>query len=230
MKVLDLFAGLGGWSESFKQRGHEVIRVELNEKLPADIHADVMEVAKNPDAYLGGWRPAVVLASPPCPAFSIASCGRHFNPPPSRLPRTEKGQLSLDLVASTLSLIDQLQPKYWWMENPRGLLRKMPLVKGLRRTTVTYCQYGDDVMKPTDLWGSWPESWRARAMCSNGDTCHEPSPRGSKTGLQGKNGAQLRAVVPFGLSESVARACENPRPRADSLAAFVSTKLGEVAR
>ena len=220
MKVLDLFAGLGGWSAAFQDRGHEVVTVELNDKLPATIHADVMAVAADPDAFLGGWRPDVMLMSPPCPAFSIASCGRHFHPPPSRLPRTEKGQLSLDLVTASLSLVQQLQPRWWWMENPRGLLRKMPLVKGLRRATVTYCQYGDDVMKPTDLWGSWPASWMPRSACSNGDVCHIAAPRGAKTGLQGKNGAQLRAVVPYDLSDDVRLACEDPTPASGSLEAF----------
>jgi hypothetical protein len=70
------------------------------------------------------------------------------------------------------------------MENPRGMLRKLEVVKDLPRYTVTYCQYGDTRMKPTDLWGVVPK-WSPRPTCKNGDTCHVSAPRGSRTGTQG---------------------------------------------
>ena len=37
--------------------------------------------------------------------------------------------------------------------------------------TVTYCQYGDTRMKPTDLWcsDSLFQQWTPRPMCKNGD-------------------------------------------------------------
>ena len=51
-----------------------------------------------------------------------------------------------------LKLIEELQPKYYFIENPRGGMRKMEWMKGLPRYTVTYCEYGDNRMKPTDIW------------------------------------------------------------------------------
>ena len=56
-----------------------------------------------------------------------------------------------------LKLIDQLQPRYYFIENPRGGMRKMEWMKGLPRYTVTYCQYGDNRMKPTDIWTNHPD-------------------------------------------------------------------------
>ena len=44
------------------------------------------------------------------------------------------------------------------IENPRALLKEMPLMQemertlGLFRTTVDYCAFGRDDQKPTDLW------------------------------------------------------------------------------
>ena len=88
------------------------------------------------------------------------------------------------------------------IENPRGVLRKLPPVRGLLRHTVTYCQYGDDRMKPTDLWGSVP-GWTPRTMCKNGDPCHVAAPRGSRTGTQGRKGAKERSMVPYELSQEI---------------------------
>ena len=38
-----------------------------------------------------------------------------------------------------------LSPTWWFIENPRGGMRKMDFMSGLPRHTVTYCQYGDIV-------------------------------------------------------------------------------------
>ena len=76
------------------------------------------------------------------------------------------------------------------------MLRKFPIMIDLPiRNTVTYCQYGDDRMKPTDIWTN-NELWTPRPMCKNGMTCHIAAPRGSKTGTQGLKGAEQRSIVP----------------------------------
>ena len=54
----------------------------------------------------------------------------------------------------------------------------------LPRYTVTYCQYGDNRMKPTDIWTNHPCP-KFKPPCKNGDPCHVSAPRGSQTGTQG---------------------------------------------
>ena len=73
------------------------------------------------------------------------------------------------------------------MENPRGVLRKLDVVKGLPKHTVWYCTYGDDRAKPTDIWTN-DLFWTPRPVCKNGnkDCHHVPAPRGSRTGRQGR--------------------------------------------
>ena len=66
------------------------------------------------------------------------------------------------------------------------------------RNTVTYCQYGDERMKPTDIWTN-NDLWIPRPMCKNGDSCHVAAPRGSKTGTQGRKGAFERSRIPEDL-------------------------------
>jgi hypothetical protein len=92
------------------------------------------------------------------------------------------------------------------MENPRGLLRKMDLVQNLKRQTVTYCQYGDERMKPTDIWTN-SDVWVPRKMCKNGDSCHVAAPRGSRTGTQGRANAYERSKIPVDLCNEILKSC-----------------------
>ena len=63
----------------------------------------------------------------------------------------------------------------------------------LPRYTVTYCQYGDKRMKPTDIWTNHPNP-KFKPMCKNGDPCHEKAPRGSRSGTQGIKGSKLHLM------------------------------------
>jgi len=85
----------------------------------------------------------------------------------------------------------------YFIENPRGMLRKMPFMQEFKRHTIWYCQYGDDRAKPTDIWTNSQE-WIPRPICHNGNkNCHhQPAPRGSQTGTQGKKGSYERSRIP----------------------------------
>lgn len=202
LRVLDLFAGTGSSTQAFEDRGHEVVTVELDPQHNAHIVADV---TKLPSAYLlhefGEFD--FVWASPPCTAFSVASIGKHWiGDAFYKTPKTESARAAQETVRSTLALIEQLNPRFGFvMENPRGILRKLDVVSGLNRSTVTYCQYGDTRMKPTDLWGGvGADKWLPSRKCQNGDSCHVAAPRGSATGTQGIVGTVDRSRVPYRLS------------------------------
>jgi hypothetical protein len=117
------------------------------------------------------------------------------------------------MIEHTLDLIHDLAPAYWVMENPRGMMRKHPVVAGLERRTVTYCHYGEHRMKPTDLWSDcWPPSLVLAPECKNGDPCHVRAPRGSYTGTQGmagdRSGYWVKSVIPYPLASAVLDAAE----------------------
>lgn len=146
--------------------------------------------------YVEDGKPVVIWASPPCTSYSIAAISHHRkkNVETGSLdPVSDFAKLSDELVKHTLELIKELKPKYWFIENPRGGMRKMDFMQGLPRYTVTYCQYGDTRMKPTDIWTNHPNP-QFKPMCHNGDPCHEKAPRGSKTGTQ-LECARLRQVL-----------------------------------
>ena len=155
--------------------------------------------------------PDVIWASPDCTTFSIAAISHH------RRKNSETGNLDpisdyakfCDKVDQhVLDLIRELKPKYYFIENPRGGMRKMTWMQGLPRYTVTYCQYGDKRMKPTDIWTNHPNP-QFKPPCHNGDKCHEAAPRGSKTGTQGLNGSIDRSRIPSKLCEHIVEICEN---------------------
>lgn len=199
MIIFDFFAGTLSSTKAFEDAGDTVISFDNDEQFQVTEIVDIFKLdAETLIAKYG--RPDFVWASPPCTAFSVASIGHHWLP--GRQPRTDAAKLSIELVAHTRKLIEELNPTYGFViENPRGMLRKLPMLDGLPRKTVTYCQYGDERMKPTDLWTNL--DWQPRPMCKNGQPCHEAAPRGAKTGTQGRNGAVSRSMVPYELGVEI---------------------------
>jgi hypothetical protein len=202
--IYDFFAGTGSATRAFEDAGHTVIKVELDGQFTAH-EQDILDLTADYLITKYG-QPDFIWASPPCTSFSVASIGRYWNR--DLTPKRDAAELGLRLVDHTKALVDALQPKHGWIiENPRGMLRKLRLLDVPRRT-VTYCQYGDTRMKPTDLWGYVP-GWISRPPCKNGDGCHEAAPRGSTTGTQGIKGAKSRSMIPYDLGKEICEAITN---------------------
>ena len=145
------------------------------------------------------FKPDIIHASCPCTFFSVASIGKHWHK--DHTPKTEQAKLGVKIVQKTIDIINHFNPQYFYIENPRGKLRKLDVIKPIPyRKTVTYCSYNDTRMKPTD-WLTNDFEWIPRNMCHNGNrNCHhEPAPRGSRTGTQGLKGNYERSKIPYEL-------------------------------
>lgn len=131
---LDLFAGAGGFSEGFLQAEHGdklydfLLASDINENcelthlarynyqlgLDAEfLRQDISEpdFLDNLIKKLKGKQVDVVCGGPPCQSFSLAG-------------RRKKFDKKDDLFAHYLKVIRQLRPKYFVMENVKGILTK----------------------------------------------------------------------------------------------------------
>jgi hypothetical protein len=212
MKLLELFAGTRSISKAFERRGHETYSVEWNKDFEnITLYEDINNLTAERIIELCDGVPDVIWASPDCTTYSVAAISHHRtrNEHTGNLePKTAYATFCDVTNCHVLELIRQLNPRYWFIENPRGGLRKMDFMKGLPRYTVTYCQYGDTRMKPTDIWTNHPNP-NFKPVCKNGMPCHISAPRGAKTGTQGIKGSALRSQIPAELCDHIVEICEN---------------------
>lgn len=210
MKVLELFAGTRSIGKAFEARGHEVYSVEWDKKFEnIDLYIDIAKLTADQILREFG-RPDVIWASPDCATFSVAAISKHRrrNPETGSLdPISEYASFCDRVDQHVLDLIRELNPRYYFIENPRGGMRKMEWMRDLPRYTVTYCQYGETRMKPTDIWTNHPDP-KFKPPCKNGDPCHEKAPRGSRTGTQKLIGTKERSRIPVALCEHIVDICE----------------------
>ena len=197
MKVLELFAGSRSIGKAAESLGYDVFSSDVNDFNKIDYVVDIL----NFDIKKVPFHPDIIWASPPCTTYSIAAISHHR---PKNKPLSNFAIKSDLIVKKTLQIIKELNPNKWYIENPRGLLRKQNFMIGLPKTTVWYCTYGDNRAKPTDIWSNNIRSllningWQPRPECFNGNkNCHyESAPRGSKTGTQGVKGNYNRSKIP----------------------------------
>lgn len=197
MNVLELFAGSRSVGKASEKLGFNVFSSDINHFDGIDYVVDILDfdISKVP------FQPDIIWASPPCTTYSVAAISHHR---PTGKELSDFAKKSDLIVMKTIEIIKELKPKKWYIENPRGLLRKQPFMIGLPRATVWYCTYGDKRAKPTDIWTNNIRSllnqdgWQPKAECHNGNkNCHhESAPRGSRTGTQGLKGNYDRSKIP----------------------------------
>jgi len=203
LKVLELFAGSRSIGKVADELGYEVFSVDVKDFKGIDLVKDIEFLTKEDIPFI----PDVIWASPPCTTYSIAAISHHRD---MGKPKTDFAAKSDRLVLNTLKLIKEFDCKYF-IENPRGYLRKMDFMLGIPKTTVWYCRYGDTRAKPTDIWSNHIYSlfnmkgWQPKPKCFNGNKkCHhEEAPRGARTGTQGMKNNYERSKIPYELCKEI---------------------------
>ena len=209
MKVLELFAGTRSIGKAFESRGHTVFSVEWDKRFEnIDMYADIGKLTADDIVKTFGY-PDVIWASPDCTTYSVCKIGYHRRKESNGnlSPVTEYAEFCDSVNKHLLELINDLKPCVYFIENPVGGFRKMDFMQGLPRYTVTYCQYGEQRQKPTDIWTNHPNP-QFKPPCKAGSSCHIAAPRGSQTGTQGLKNKIERARIPVLLCEHIVDICE----------------------
>lgn len=209
LKVLELFAGTRSIGKAFESRGHKVYSVEWCKDFEnINLYCDIGKLTAKEILDEFGT-PDIIWASPDCTTYSIAAISHHRKKElnGNLSPISEYAKFCDSVNKNMIKLISELKPKYYFIENPRGGLRKMDFMQGIPRYTVTYCQYGDIRQKPTDIFTNHP-SPNFKPPCKRGATCHISAPRGSRTGTQGLKGSVERSRIPKELCNHIVDICE----------------------
>lgn len=204
--MLEFFSGSKVMANTFKSHGWDTVTVDINPDYKPDICKNVYDLLDDESvkSICKGKIPNVIWSSPDCTTYSIASISTHRYREWNGFlhGKTEYAIFCDNGNKKLVSYLKSLKNTLWFIENPRGGLRKTEFMQNLPRYTVTYCQYGDIRQKPTDIWTNHPNP-NFKPMCHNGDSCHVSAPRGSKTGTQGLKGSFERSKIPKELCEYI---------------------------
>lgn len=207
MKILELFAGSRCIGKMAERLGHSVFSVDWENYPGIHLSKDIEFLEPKDIPFI----PDHIHASFDCTTYSIAACSTHRTN--SIEPKSDYAIKCDRVNQKVIALLDYyktINPNITYsFENPRGMLRKMPFMQRFIRHTVWYCQYGDDRAKPTDIWTDL--NWTPKPVCHNGNkNCHhQPAPRGSKTGTQGRKGSYERSKIPEQLCFELMRSVGN---------------------
>lgn len=206
---MDLFCGTKSIAKAFEARGHTVYTVDWDKRFNPDLAVDIGTLTANDIIDLCGGFPDVIWASPDCTTYSVAAISTHRRKEPngSLSPVTDYAKRCDEINEYLIALIKGLNPRYWFIENPVGGLRKMDFMQKLPRYTVTYCQYGERRQKPTDIWTNHPDP-KFKPQCKRGAPCHDAAPRGAKTGTQSLKNRIEKARIPEMLCNHIVDICE----------------------
>tara|TARA_R110001583_G_scaffold31420_7_gene107476 strand:+ start:735 stop:1760 length:1026 start_codon:yes stop_codon:yes gene_type:complete len=227
LQTMELFSGTGSFSQVALKRGHKIKTFDLADHADELVEGTHTQCDVLDRSVVYPDRVDMLWASPPCTTFSVASLGHHWGGgKKAYIPKTKECQIGLDILERTVQLVAKIKPRKWYIENPRGVMRKVidalfdkHGITDYVRHTITYCKYRDSKgqyekrMKPTDVWTNDKE-WIPREKCKNyrydsegniiDKHCHhESARRGAKTGTQGLKGARERSVIPSELFEEI---------------------------
>lgn len=214
MNLLELHAGSRSVGKVAENLGFKVFSIDWTDYENINLVIDIEQLKPEHVPFI----PDVIWTSPDCTTYSIAAISHHRNGTQPVSDYAKKCDAvnfhQIEIINYYLKLNPNLK---FFIENPRGMMRKMPFVKGIDRATIWYCRYGDDRAKPTDIFTNHlfsvfnPNGWLPKHECFNGNkNCHhQRAPRGSKTGTQGRAGSYERSVIPSALVYEILNSCKD---------------------
>jgi hypothetical protein len=141
--VIDMFSGLGGWSESFvKSPPKYYVNRFDNDPWLADVSCTIIANLQKYRIYTNK-QPLLLIGSPPCYEFSLA----HSAPRAIAHRAGEPYYPDVSLIKVFKEHVDRLKPKYWIMENVKGSAEFINPILGMEPR---------QIIGPFLLWGNFP--------------------------------------------------------------------------
>ena len=199
MKCIDLFSGLGGFSQAFLDREHDVIRYDIDKQfrdVPNTIIRDVLTLTSKDLADAD-----IVLAGIDCTHLTYANTS----------PNPQGYKKAVEIAKHTLSIIQEANPMYWVIENPKA--SRLWKILGKPNYLTAWGYWGKAYYKPTGLKGILPHiDWPTRYT--------EPVPKESwnlerykknKFSYLCEVDSTKRSLIPHSFSEALCIAVEENR-------------------
>lgn len=186
--ILDLCGGTGAWSQPHWDAGYPVYNITLPKFDVLEWPLALAKLKIDPTNVHG------VLAAPPCTEFSLAK---------NNTPRDFKK--GMEIVRACLDCIWWVREngnlKWWALENPRGFLRQF---LGVPPFTFEQWEFGDEGIKPTDLWGYYKMPTKSVKVRPPNSSKKYPNGRSNAKGWS--KSAEKRAITPAGFANAFFKA------------------------
>lgn len=162
--MLELFSGTGSVGKELKRiylNDIEIVSLDIHPKYNPTIATDILKW--NYTSLYSPHHFDIIWASPPCTEYSRA-----------KTTGVRNLKLADSIVKKTLQIINYFQPTIWFIENPGtgAMLEKRSFMKKYEHliNRCTYCHYGADYKKPTNIWTNVKSGLHLR-YCSKNDPC-----------------------------------------------------------
>ena len=133
MEIVELFAGSRSIGQAAENLGHTVFSVDWESYKGINLSIDIEFLKKEQVPFI----PNAVWASFDCTTYTIAAISTHRD---GVLPKSDYAKKCDRVNQHVLALIDEwltVNPDMvFFIENPRGMLRKMPFMQRFTRHTV----------------------------------------------------------------------------------------------
>lgn len=173
MRALELFSGTQSVGKILKKNGFEVISLDIFDEYKPTIVADILTW----EGYKDLPKIDFFWASPPCNSFSRLAVAAKTRDWYSLKPLHQNAIQGTNILYKTLDILEYLLKKnpqmLFVIENPHGMMWRMPIINRFEREITQYCLYGFKWKKPTDFFNNFPQGLNLKdpeeQKCTNKD-------------------------------------------------------------